>query len=178
MSSRNYRDTDSINRLRDNIKSQTPSSQGDAEQIVNITGSGGSPDSVANYCEHLDQLQADIYFQSLTTQLTEQGRDALKYVAILQHANKQFGLRYEVKGYAEAVGKPALSLTLSEQRARAVKQFLVKLGIDSNSMIYQGYGEVLATRGEGAGGGSAGDSNGASIGVKINVLNADQCADY
>jgi outer membrane protein OmpA-like peptidoglycan-associated protein len=166
MSSRNYRDADSINTLRDNIKSQTPSGQDDAAQVASIAVSGGAPDAVASYCEHLDQLQADIHFQPLTTQLTEQGRNALKYVAILQHANKRFGLRYEVKGYAEAVGKPALSLTLSEQRARAVKQFLVKLGIDSNSMIYQGYGE------------SAGDSKGASIGVKINVLNADQCADY
>ena len=82
-------------------------------------------------------------------------------IAQLQIKNNAFGLRYEVKGYAEAVGQPAISLTLSEKRAITVREFLVNSGVSIRTLIYQGYGELLEGEPE--------------FGAKIVVLNALKC---
>jgi outer membrane protein OmpA-like peptidoglycan-associated protein len=52
-------------------------------------------------------------------------------------------LRIEISGHTDDQGSDAYNLTLSENRARAVNDYLLKQGIDAARLTYQGYGESL-----------------------------------
>ncbi|MGW7686205.1 channel-forming protein ArfA/OmpATb [Kribbella sp. NPDC054772] len=49
--------------------------------------------------------------------------------------------RVELAGHTDDLGSPATSLPLSERRAAAVKTQLVKLGVNPNRILANGYGE-------------------------------------
>ena len=50
-------------------------------------------------------------------------------------------IRIEVSGHTDSTGDPKLNQTLSESRANAVYNFLVKEGISSARLTYKGYGK-------------------------------------
>lgn len=49
----------------------------------------------------------------------------------------------EVQGHTDNVGKPASNLTLSTQRAEAVKNFLIKAGVEAKRLTSNGYGDTV-----------------------------------
>lgn len=49
-------------------------------------------------------------------------------------------LRIEIAGYTDNVGNPAINRALSLRRAQAVKDWLVRRGIDPSRLIVKGYG--------------------------------------
>ncbi len=51
-------------------------------------------------------------------------------------------LKVEIRGYTDNVGSAAFNLKLSQKRADAVKQWLVKKGIDATRLSAKGYGEA------------------------------------
>ncbi len=51
-------------------------------------------------------------------------------------------LKIEVGGHTDSEGTDASNLLLSENRAKAVKAYLVKKGIDANRIVAKGYGEA------------------------------------
>ncbi|TDW14222.1 channel-forming protein ArfA/OmpATb [Kribbella kalugense] len=61
--------------------------------------------------------------------------------------------RVEVAGHTDDLGSPASSLPLSERRAAAVKAELVRLGINANRILANGYGQAfpIASNATGAG---------------------------
>ncbi len=52
------------------------------------------------------------------------------------------GLKVAINGYTDDVGDPSANQLLSERRANAVKEYLVKKGIPSNRLDVQGFGEA------------------------------------
>ena len=48
----------------------------------------------------------------------------------------------QINGYTDNVGKPADNLLLSENRAKAVVNYLTSKGIDAKRLSYKGYGEA------------------------------------
>jgi OmpA-OmpF porin, OOP family len=52
------------------------------------------------------------------------------------------GLKFEVDGHTDNSGSPAHNLTLSQQRADAVKDQLVKMGIDPSKLTTKGFGDT------------------------------------
>ena len=48
----------------------------------------------------------------------------------------------EIAGYTDANGQPAYNLDLSKQRAEAVRQYLIKKGVDAARLTANGYGET------------------------------------
>ena len=52
------------------------------------------------------------------------------------------GLKVAINGYTDDVGDPSANQLLSERRANAVKEYLVKKGISSNRLDVQGFGEA------------------------------------
>ena len=50
------------------------------------------------------------------------------------------GLNLQVEGYTDSTGTMALNQTLSEQRANAVRDFLLTQGVNTNNMTAVGYG--------------------------------------
>jgi outer membrane protein OmpA-like peptidoglycan-associated protein len=51
----------------------------------------------------------------------------------------------EVGGHSDNVGKPLLNLKLSDKRAAAVKNFLIKKGVNTNRISSKGYGDTKPT---------------------------------
>ena len=48
----------------------------------------------------------------------------------------------EIAGYTDSVGDPAANLTLSQQRADAVRSELVRNGVASSMLVAKGYGDA------------------------------------
>ena len=54
----------------------------------------------------------------------------------------QATLRIEVSGHTDNTGDKKANVILSEQRARAVVNFLIEKGIPAARMTYKGYGDT------------------------------------
>lgn len=54
--------------------------------------------------------------------------------------NDNSSLKIEISGHTDNIGSAAYNKTLSENRAKAVVDYLVKNGINSNRLTYKGYG--------------------------------------
>jgi outer membrane protein OmpA-like peptidoglycan-associated protein len=52
------------------------------------------------------------------------------------------GLKLQVEGYTDSVGGQDLNQKLSENRAGAVKDFLISQGVSVNNISAMGYGEA------------------------------------
>jgi outer membrane protein OmpA-like peptidoglycan-associated protein len=63
----------------------------------------------------------------------------LKRIAKIIQENK---LKVVIEGHTDNVGEDAANLTLSEQRANAVKEFLVKEGCNPNQLSTKGFGKT------------------------------------
>ena len=51
-------------------------------------------------------------------------------------------IKIQLNGHTDNVGSDTNNLTLSDNRAKSVFNYLVKNGIDSKRMTYKGYGET------------------------------------
>ena len=81
----------------------------------------------------------NIFFQTGSARLYEESQVELdKVVELLRGAPS---LRIELSGHTDNVGSRQANQTLSEQRAKAVYDYLVASGIDATRLSYRGYGE-------------------------------------
>ncbi|MGC2718410.1 MAG: OmpA family protein, partial [Candidatus Acidiferrales bacterium] len=83
---------------------------------------------------------ADVLFAFGKYDLQPAAREALAKFSgiVLAHP----GLNLSVEGYTDSVGTAAFNQTLSEQRANAVRDFLVQQGLDPTSITATGFGEA------------------------------------
>ena len=81
-----------------------------------------------------------VLFQVGTPQLLPESGPALNQLAAELKARPELKLR--VSGHADRVGEPDKNQVLSEQRAGAVKDFLVKAGIAAGRIGTVGYGDT------------------------------------
>ena len=79
-----------------------------------------------------------VTFKTGSAKLTEEAKATLEkvYRTLRDHPE----IKIEIRGYTDNVGKRSYNIWLSKQRAEAVKQFLVKRGIDPNRIRAVGLG--------------------------------------
>lgn len=82
----------------------------------------------------------NVYFYFGQTILKEDSYPALNSIADLFRANPQISV--EIAGHTDNEGPDEYNLMLSEGRARAVVDYLVKQGVDSSRIQARGYGET------------------------------------
>jgi outer membrane protein OmpA-like peptidoglycan-associated protein len=84
---------------------------------------------------------SDVLFDSGQHTLKPAAREKLAKVSgiVLAHP----GLRLEVEGYTDSVGSDEFNQQLSEERAAAVRDFIVKQGITLNAVTARGFGKTM-----------------------------------
>ncbi|MGI5821008.1 MAG: OmpA family protein [Bacteroidales bacterium] len=80
----------------------------------------------------------DIYFATNSYQLVEQSKKLIILFAEFLKENPT--IKVELEGHTDNVGRDKDNQILSENRARAVYQFLIAQGIDAARLSYKGYG--------------------------------------
>ena len=89
--------------------------------------------------EQVREVLRGVTFTTGSAQLTEQAR-----VVLDVQANKLIrrpGLPVEVAGFASATGNPERNMVLSQQRADAVRSFLIRRGVSADVVTARGYGD-------------------------------------
>ena len=84
---------------------------------------------------------SDVLFDTGKFTLKPGAREKLAKVAGILIAYP--GLNIEVGGYTDNVGGDAMNQKLSENRAGAVRDYLVQQGVTTNSVTSKGYGNTL-----------------------------------
>jgi outer membrane protein OmpA-like peptidoglycan-associated protein len=84
---------------------------------------------------------SDVLFDTGQFSLKSGAREKLAKVAGILIAYP--GLNIEVGGYTDNVGSDEMNQKLSENRAGAVRDYLVKEGVGTNSVTAKGYGNTL-----------------------------------
>jgi outer membrane protein OmpA-like peptidoglycan-associated protein len=83
---------------------------------------------------------ADVLFAFGKYELQPPAREALAKFSGIVIAHP--GLLLSVEGYTDSVGTDAFNQTLSEQRANAVRDYLIQQGIDPTSVTAAGFGKA------------------------------------
>ena len=74
--------------------------------------------------------------------LKQSGKEALKGYLKEARAHLKSARTVKITGYTDNVGSKKYNLKLSQQRAKAVRDYLVKLGADPKKMKVSGVGEA------------------------------------
>ena len=83
----------------------------------------------------------DIEFDSARAQIRERSRPVLDDLAGRLLADPTIA-RVDIDGHADAFGTPERNLDLSTRRAREVRLYLIKKGIDPSRLVARGFGEA------------------------------------
>ena len=107
--------------------------------------SNRSPDSTYTIDIELQPITKDasiilknIFYESGSKELNTSSEVELDKLVQLLKDNPT--LRIQINGHTDAVGKPADNLTLSNNRAQSVIDYLVKKGIQPTRLSFKGYG--------------------------------------
>ncbi|HYM93341.1 MAG TPA: OmpA family protein, partial [Chitinophagaceae bacterium] len=66
----------------------------------------------------------------------------VEFDKLVELLNDNPGLKVEISGHTDNVGKPADNLVLSNNRAKSVVTYLISKGIAANRLSFKGYGET------------------------------------
>ena len=81
----------------------------------------------------------NIFFETNSFKLKDESKTELQ--KLLSFMKKYSDVRIQVEGYTDNVGDEAANQTLSENRAKAVTQYLSENGIAQERISYKGFGE-------------------------------------
>lgn len=99
-------------------------------------------------CVKTDEKQSvvlrGVTFEFNSDRLTANARDILNRAA--DALKGQTDLNVELAGHTDSVGSDSYNLKLSQERADAVREFLIELGVDPAQMKAVGYGETQPVR--------------------------------
>lgn len=101
--------------------------------------SGGSMNMIGKKFTAAKIVTHGIIFESDRYDIRPQSMGTLNMIVGLMKSNPD--LKFEIDGHTDNTGKPDHNLELSEQRARAVKAQLVKMGIDASRLSTKGFGD-------------------------------------
>ena len=93
-------------------------------------------DNIESCCK---RILHHVYFDFNKTTLQESSFDELDKLACLMSSDSK--VTVEIGGYTDNVGNDDYNRALSQKRAEAVVNYLVKQGIPKNRLTTQGYGE-------------------------------------
>lgn len=120
----------------------TPTRPSGSSSVAVNTPRPSRPTAVATAPRPATQARKDllITFRTGSAELTEQGRANARIFAQAANMPQLSAVRFEISGHTDAAGGRDKNLTLSQQRAEAVKTYLTSLGVDAGRLEAKGYG--------------------------------------
>lgn len=100
----------------------------------------GCPEITASVKRIFEKALQGIEFESGKDVIKTKSHSILNQIVEVMKKNPDY--RLVISGHTDNVGKPASNLTLSEKRADAVKNYLVRKGIDSERLTSKGLGDT------------------------------------
>ncbi len=85
-------------------------------------------------------LLKNVYFGFASSKISSEEAQKLNHIVSILNENANFSI--EVAGFTDALGPASYNKILSEKRAKAVSDFLMKKGIDAKRVVIKGYGET------------------------------------
>jgi outer membrane protein OmpA-like peptidoglycan-associated protein len=82
----------------------------------------------------------NVFFETNKADLRKESRAELNKLRLLLTENPS--MKIEISGHTDNVGSDADNLSLSEKRAKAVRDFLIQNGIATERLTYRGYGKT------------------------------------
>lgn len=124
-----------------------PDSDGDGvndeeDRCPNVKGNianSGCPEIKKEIIEKLTYAVKNIYFNSGSAQLQKASYKTLDEIAEVLKNNAELIVRFE--GHTDNSGDAEMNLKLSEERANAVKMYIVDKGVSSERISSSGFGE-------------------------------------
>ncbi|RYY50346.1 MAG: OmpA family protein [Chitinophagaceae bacterium] len=99
----------------------------------------GCPEIAKEVIEKVNYAAKNVFFATGSYKLLAKSNKSLNDVAALMKADES--LMLDIDGHTDDVGTSESNQTLSENRAKAVKEYLVKQGVAETRLFSTGYGE-------------------------------------
>jgi outer membrane protein OmpA-like peptidoglycan-associated protein len=125
--------------LEDRDKDGVPDEEDKCPDVPGPKENNGCPNIKPEDVKRVDYAANNIYFATGKYVLLAKSFKGLNEVAQILKDNPQ--LKMAIDGHTDNVGTDALNQKLSENRAGAVKKYLVKQGVDESRLIVTGHGE-------------------------------------
>jgi OmpA-OmpF porin, OOP family len=133
---------------RDNMGCPWPDTDGDSvldkdDKCVDVKGTvanNGCPEVSEDVVKKLNDYAKTILFDTSKATFQQQTYPVLQ--AMLAILKEYPSSKFSLEGHTDADGKDAANLTLSENRAAAVKNYLIENGIDTARLSSAGFGET------------------------------------
>jgi OmpA-OmpF porin, OOP family len=109
--------------------------------VPGIKENKGCPEVKAEAKKVFDMALRGINFETGKAVIKGTSFQILNDIVLIMKENPEYNL--EINGHTDAVGKDDMNLKLSQDRADAVKKYLVEKGIDPSRMTAKGYGEAM-----------------------------------
>ena len=107
--------------------------------IMGTSDNNGCPQIEIAHIEVMQEALYGIYFDTEKSTIKSESYPILNKVASIMNNNEYYKL--SVDGYTDSDGDAAFNQTLSQQRADAVKSYLISKGISGSRITAKGYGE-------------------------------------
>jgi OmpA-OmpF porin, OOP family len=111
--------------------------------IAGIAANNGCPEVPANVTKSLQVASTGIYWGTGTNNATLTTRSNASLDKIVKIMNENPGLHIRVEAHTDNVGEEDDNEDLSEDRAKAVRDYLVSKGIDEDRIAVEGFGETM-----------------------------------
>ncbi|OSZ77104.1 hypothetical protein CAP36_11850 [Chitinophagaceae bacterium IBVUCB2] len=108
--------------------------------IAGLSSNNGCPEVPANVSKSLGASAQGISFGATNAKLTTKSYASLDQVVRMMNENP--GLQIRIEGHTDNAGDDDANMKLSEDRAIAVKDYLISKGISENRITTEGFGET------------------------------------
>jgi outer membrane protein OmpA-like peptidoglycan-associated protein len=119
--------------------------------IAGLSSNNGCPEVPANVSKSIGLAASGISFGTNNAKLTTKSNTSLDKVVTIMNENP--GLKIRIEGHTDNSGSADANMKMSEDRAAAVKAYLVSKGIAEDRIITEGFGgtQPIADNGTAAG---------------------------
>jgi outer membrane protein OmpA-like peptidoglycan-associated protein len=120
----------------------TKTNPGTGGRSESASGASPAPTRVSAPVRRAAPVKRDllITFKLGSAALTDQAQANAKEFAAALQSPALASAKFEISGYTDSTGAPARNMVLSQERADAVKAFLLSQGIDGTRIVAKGYG--------------------------------------